>query len=142
MSHDWQTTNSHDSHGIVDQARDAAEALFKPKQSRTPAQAPATSSDGTPASEQQVPRQPRIFTITPVSMIGEERSEAVATQKQKARRTSSTRQGQTITKSDHGRIRALVHYGMTPEQVADVYGVVRKQIERIVAATIASDHGV
>src|SRR6266852_2147550 len=116
MSHDWQTANPHDSHGIVNHARDAAEALFKPKQSRIPAQAPVTSSDGAPTSEQQVPRQPRIFTIAPVSVIGEERSEAVATQKQRAPRTSSIRQPQIITRSDHGRIRALVNSGMTPEQ--------------------------
>jgi hypothetical protein len=137
MSHDWQSTKPHDSHGSVNPARDAAEALFKPK-----VQATVTSSDDAPASEPEVPRQPRIFTITPASVIAEERSEAVATQK-KARRTSSTRQARTVTRCDHGRIRALVRYGMTPEQVADVYGVSLKQIEQIVASTIVpSDHRV
>jgi hypothetical protein len=134
LSIDRQTANPRDSRGSINQAREAAEALFKPRPSQLPIKTPTTAPSGAAASEQPVRRQPRIFTTTPDAMIGEDQSEAPVISKRKARRTSNTREAETITRSDYGRIRALVHYGMTTEQVADLYGVPISRIERIVRA--------
>jgi hypothetical protein len=43
------------------------------------------------------------------------------------------RKVQKIPKSAHGRISALTTYGMTVEEVADLYGVAVSDIERIVS---------
>jgi hypothetical protein len=134
LSNNWQTANPRDSRGSINQAREAAEALFKPRRSQLPIQTPTAAPNGAAASEQPVPRQPRIFTTTPDAIIDEDQREAAVTSKRKARRTSHTHEAQTIGRSDYGRIRALVQYGMTPEQVADVYGVPIGRIERIVSA--------
>lgn len=132
MSTDRQTANPRDSRGSINQAREAAEALFKPRPSQLPI--PNAAPNGAETSEQPVPRQPRIFTTTPDAMIGEGQSEAAVTSKRKARRTSNTREAETITRSDYGRIWMLVPYGMTLEQAADLYGVPISRVERIVSA--------
>jgi hypothetical protein len=132
LPHDWQPTNAHSDREQVNKAREAAEALFRPTQLQVPTQAPLASTDVPPASGQHVPRQPRIFTIAPVSATGEKQREGDVTPKRKARRTPSTREAQTIMMPDHGRIRALAHYGMTPREVARLYGVSVKVIQSIV----------
>jgi hypothetical protein len=132
LSIDRQTAYPRDSRGSINQAREAAEALFKPRRSQLPIQTPTAAPNGAAASGQPVPRQPRIFTTMPDAIIGEDQREAVARPNEKARRTSRTHE--TIARSDHGRIRALVQYGMTPEQVAAVYGVRVGRIERVIRA--------
>ncbi len=138
MTSDWPTASRHDARRVLNQAREAAEALFTPKQLRIPtpgptASAPAGSSSAAPAHAE--PRQARVFGITATGEIGgEKQGRIVATPEAKARRPSSRHPAPKILLADHGRILALVQYGLTPEQVADLYGVSPEQIERIVAA--------
>jgi hypothetical protein len=49
--------------------------------------------------------------------------EAPTDQKQMRRGAAIRRETREIPASQHGRIRALTSYGMTQEQVADLYGV-------------------
>jgi hypothetical protein len=50
------------------------------------------------------------------------------------RRTAAIRrETREIPASQHGRVRALTNYGMTPEQVAELYGVTVDEIERIIS---------
>jgi hypothetical protein len=47
------------------------------------------------------------------------------------RRAAIRRETRELPASQHGRVRALKSYGMTREQVAEVYGVTVDEIERI-----------
>ena len=59
--------------------------------------------------------------------------EEPADQKQVRRRAAVRRETREIPASQHGRVRALTSYGMTREQVADLYGVTVDEIERIMS---------
>jgi hypothetical protein len=59
--------------------------------------------------------------------------EAPADQKQVRRRAAIKRETRKIPASQYGRARALTSYGMTREQVADLYGVTVDEIERIMS---------
>jgi hypothetical protein len=96
LFHDWQTANPRDDREQINNAREAAEALFRPKQSQLPVQAPVASIDAPPLSEQHVPRQPRVFTIAPGGANNEESANVAIESKRKTRRTPSTRGAQTI----------------------------------------------
>jgi len=91
---------------------------------------PQSAPDAASAAEQQPRRQPRIFAIPPQMPMSAAKVEAPADQKQ-VRRRAETRE---IPASQHGRVRALTSYGMTREQVADLYGVTVDEIERIMSS--------
>ena len=57
--------------------------------------------------------------------------EAPTDQKQVRRRAAIARETREIPASQHGRVRTLRSYGMTREQVAELYGVTVDEIERI-----------
>ena len=140
MSSEWRTANPHARRQPIDKAREAAEALFKPKQSVPSVGTPAAPGDAASSSERHVERQPRIIAIPPVQPPHEQKPAAVADRPESQTATPSRRapkipKSNQIPKSEHGRVRALASYGMTLEQVADLYGVSVKRIERIVAAT-------
>jgi len=59
--------------------------------------------------------------------------EAPTDPKQVLHRAAIRRETREIPVSQHGRVRALTSYGMTREQVADLYGVTLDEIERIMS---------
>jgi len=59
--------------------------------------------------------------------------EATAEPKPIQRRAAVRHETREIPASQHGRVRALTSYGMTREQVADLYGVTVDEIERIMS---------
>jgi hypothetical protein len=105
-------------HGQITNARQAAEALFAPK--RQPFKqldqqvAPPTGSSV---------RRPRVLTISPTVDSHHQELEAPISPKRRVKAK--------ISKSQFPRIRAWLRYGMTTEQVADVYGISVGEIERI-----------
>jgi hypothetical protein len=88
-----------------------------------------------PASspEHQPRRQPRIFAIPPQWPINTAKVEAPAEPKPTRRRATVRRETRDIPASQHGRVRALTSYGMTREQVAELYRVTVDEIERIMS---------
>jgi hypothetical protein len=129
LSNDWQKPNSAAASEPISKAREAAEALFRPKQQLAvdPSNEPASAGS-------EIQRTPRIIPIP----AAEPHREAIA--KPRTPRREAGSRIHKIPKSDYGRVRALAGYGMTLEQVAALYGVPTTNVERIVAAT--SDGGV
>jgi hypothetical protein len=138
-------------------ARQAAEALFKPKpQNAAPTPAPAApettpglsapaAAAAPPPPDQPPARVPRVIAITPPQPapvpaaepepepVRAPRKRRVATApaaaaavkedaKAEVAKPEAAQAGK-IPASEHGRVRALTTYGMTLEQVADLYGV-------------------
>ena len=97
-------------------ARQEAEALFTPKPQIT-----EQVSDSPPAD--QSARKPRVLAISPtvpLRLVGVE--ETANSQQQSA---------PEIPRSQFARIRALATYGMSPAQVAELYGVAIGVIQSI-----------
>ena len=103
----------------INRARQAAEALFRPKR---PVSTPAARSVSPPTDE--VPRKPRILRaieVQPDRFVGAPQSEE--------REPAGARQ--QIPASHLARIQVWMEYGMTVRQVAQVYGVKARDINRI-----------
>jgi hypothetical protein len=100
-------------------SRQVAEALFAPKRV-----ASERSFEETPASSDEQVRRPRVLAISGTvpgsSQVGDEGS--VSPKEQMPPK---------IPRSQFARIRAWRRYGMTAQQVAEVYGVAVDEIERI-----------
>jgi hypothetical protein len=109
-------------------ARQAAEALFAPKRQPTEQSSrEAQSSRETAAPASEPVRRPRVLAISPAAPS--------PPQERPAEPTSPKEQvASKIPKSQFARIRAWQRYGMTAQQVAEVYGVSVGEIERIVGA--------
>ena len=101
----------------ITRARQAAEALFRPKR----AVEPSVPASLTPAD--QSARKPRVLGILPAAQIRHEEL-----------KTPVSREPQTtpeVPVSQFSRIRALVKYGMPVTQVAEIYRVAGGAIKRI-----------
>ena len=59
--------------------------------------------------------------------------EPAAEPKQIRRKAATKREVREIPASQFGRVRALASYGMTQAQVAELYGVTVREIERIIS---------
>jgi hypothetical protein len=94
------------------------------------ADAPTSAPDAAPSAEQPR-RQPRIFAIQSQMPMSAAKVEAPTDQKQMRRKAAVRREIREIPASQHGRVRVLTSYGMTREQVANLYGVTVDEIERI-----------
>jgi hypothetical protein len=104
--------------GQITNARQAAEALFAPKrQSFKQIDQEVVPSAGNPV------RRPRVLAISPTVASHHQELEAPISPARPVK--------PQIPKSQFARIRAWLRYGMTTEQVADVYGVPVDEIERI-----------
>jgi hypothetical protein len=114
-----QTYPNGDERERVARARQAAEALFTPKQPTEPEPASAT-----PTADEQLARKPRIFAIAPPAP-----AQPVPSAVEPARRPPRRSRG--IPEAQHARIRTWVEYGMTAAEVAEVYGAAIGEIERI-----------
>jgi hypothetical protein len=130
---EWQTADARDDRQRINRARQVAEDLFKPQRQALHADAPTSAPDAASSAEQQPRRQPRIFSIPPQMPMREAKVEAETVQKQTRRRAAVRRETRKIPASQHGRVRALTSYGMTREQVADLYGITVDEIERIMS---------
>lgn len=101
----------------VSRARQAAEALFTPK--------PPVSRSSAPAAESgEPPRKPRVLQI--VSSTEPVRHQAVEAPVSRRQQRASKSPA-----SEAARIRSWLKYGMTRAEVAEVYGVLVGEIERI-----------
>ena len=120
----------------VQTARQAAEALFRPKPQVAPAEAPTLPAATSPTStEPNAPRKPRIFCATPANdPPAHEPKAPVGSAAQQG--TDTRRKVQKIPKSAHGRIKILTTHGMTVEDVAELYGVPVSDIARIVSTAM------
>jgi hypothetical protein len=108
-----QTANARDDRQRINRAHQNAEDLFKPRQQTILAEVPTSARDPASSAESQPRRQPRIFTIQP-------------------QMPTSAAMAPPIPASQLGRVRALMNYGMTREQVAELYGVAVDEVERII----------
>jgi DNA invertase Pin-like site-specific DNA recombinase len=95
--------------------RQAAEALFTPK--------PEVTEQPSDPSQPPKGRKPRVLPILPPAPIRHETVDAPA--------TSEPVTAPDIPEQKWARVRTLVKYGMSVSQVADVYRVSVKTIERI-----------
>jgi hypothetical protein len=114
-------------------AREAAEALFKPQKQTPESESHDTQTEPAATVDHRAVREPRILPI-PQAQPAREPEQPTVSKPRKTRRPSPALNGGQIPKSECGRIRALVTYGMTIVQVAEVYGVAESEIERVVAA--------
>ena len=111
-------------------AREAAEALFKPKASSSVAQYAAPARESTSSGEPAPARKPRVFAMPEVKPPEKKHSEEAS----KSRPTRAPAQRKRIPPAQHNRIRVLVEYGMTIEEVAELYNVQHQVISPIVAS--------
>ena len=102
----------------IARAREAAEALFRPKRQRVEPAAPET-----PPAAVSLPRKPRVLTIASPALVHVEREAPVSPKRQMTPK---------IPRSQFDRVRTWVKYGMTARQVAEVYGVAVDEVERII----------
>jgi hypothetical protein len=123
----------------IRRAREAAEALFRPVQQAPREDVPAMLPGAAPSSHGQAPRRPRILAASSTEPMRDPQPEAPVTYRSRnsrpERQSIGTRRPRVraIPASEHGRIRTLVTYGMTAEQVATLYEVRVAEIERIAA---------
>ena len=126
-----QTANAPDDHQRMNRARQNAEDLFKPRQQTIRAEVPTSAPDTASSAEPQPRRQPRIFTSQP-QMPTSAAISPPTEPKPIRRRAVVRRETREILASQLGRVRALTNYGMTREQVAELYGVAVDEVERII----------
>jgi hypothetical protein len=101
----------------ITRAREAAEALFRPKR-----QLIEPSVSETPPAAASSARKPRVLTIASPAPVHVEREAPVSAKQQMT---------PEIRRSKFDRVRTWVKYGMTASQVAEVYGVAVGEVERI-----------
>jgi hypothetical protein len=126
---DWQTASTRNDRERINRTRQNAEDLFKPTRQPTRADVPASAPNDAPSAEHQPRRQPRIFAIPPMAPMTTAKVEPAAEPKRTA---AIGREAREIPASQFGRVRTLTKYGMTRAQVAELYGVIVDEIEKII----------
>jgi hypothetical protein len=126
---EWHSANDPNNRDKVNRARQAAEQLFKPAPVNTERDLSSPSGNNGGAAEPQR-RQPRIFTMPPRVPVNNE-PDSSAKPKPAPRPAVGRRRAATVPPSQFGRVRALATYGMTLQEVADLYGVAVEEIARI-----------
>jgi hypothetical protein len=117
LSRQQQPHRRDDDRERITRARRAAEALFTAK----PAVRGPSVADAAPAD--QSARKPRVLGIVPAMPVRHEEVKAPV--------SPEPQPTGAIPRSQFARIRALVKYGMTVAQVAEVYGIAVGAVERI-----------
>ena len=134
---EWQSADERNNREKISRVRQAAEDLFKPGQANADAEVTRSApNDGAPG-EQQQRRQPRIFTVPP-RLPPNPQAETASAGEPIRRKSAARRPTATVPPSQIGRVRALATYGMTPMQVAELYGVTPDEINRILKAPVYS----
>jgi hypothetical protein len=114
-----------------EQARDArkiAEALFQPKPTTTTIDHPARQTATTQKEFFRAPRILKVIEPRHVSIIASEQAPHPSLD-------TSKRQARGISQSEHGRVRTLATYGMTVQEIAELYDLDKSEIERIVTGS-------
>jgi hypothetical protein len=142
LSTDWPD----DDREQVKRARDAAEALFKPRPQVARAETPLAAPSAPSSSEQLAPRTPRVIAIPAMTPLRDQKVETPAMAEpimaepamagRKPRSVTTKRRAPKIPVSEFARIRTLAEYGMTLEQLAENYGVSVREIESIVGTAV------
>ena len=101
----------------ITRAREAAEALFRPKRQLIESSVPETQSAAASSA-----RKLRVLAIASPAPLHVEREAPVSAKQQMA---------PEIPRSQFDRVRTWVKYGMTAPQVAEVYGVAIDEVARI-----------
>jgi len=132
---EWQSADERNSREKTSRARQAAEDLFKRAQPKADAEVARPAANGGLPHEEEPRRQPRIFAVPPrlPPRPQVEPPTAVEPVRRKAAAQPATR---TVPPSQIGRVRALATYGMTPLQVAELYGVTVAEIDRILKSPV------
>jgi len=116
----WEKTHpGDDDRERVTRARQTAEALFAPKQQV----AEPTVSGSLPPADPPV-RKPRVLGIASLAPTRREAVEPAV--------SAELPIMPKVPASQFARIRSWVKYGMTPAQVAEVYGVSVGDVERVI----------
>jgi hypothetical protein len=132
---EWEAADHRYNLEKSDRVRQAAEDLFKPTRRPLPAELPTPVSNAVASVAQQPKRKPRIFTIPPRALLSEQ-VEIPGDPKPTRRKAATKSETGSVPASQVGRVRALTSYGMTPAQVAKLYGVRLGEIERIIRGTV------
>jgi hypothetical protein len=127
---EWQSADDPNNREKISRARRAAEQLFKPMPANGEQELPPQPGSGDGAAVPERRRSPRIFTMPP-RVPASAQSEPAAEPKPPPRLPAARRRSAGVPPSQFGRIRALATYGMTRQQVADLYGVTVEEIGRI-----------
>ena len=131
---EWESADHRNNREKSSRVRQAAEDLFKPTRQPPPAELPTPVSNTVSSVAQQPRRQPRIFTVPPRAPVSAQVE--IPVDPKPIRRKAVTRsETGSVPASQAGRVRALTSYGMTPAQVAELYGVRLEEIERIIRGT-------
>lgn len=130
---EWQSADERNNREKIDRARKAAEDLFKPAASSVDPEPTGPAANDSMPQEQQSRRQPRIFTVPPRLPLSPDPDHSVVAEPIRHRAVAK-RPGTAVPPSQIGRVRALATYGMTPRQVAELYGVTVDEINRILKA--------
>ena len=132
MLTDWQTANDRNDRERISRVRQVAEDLFKPRQQTIRPDVPI-GPDSAPSAEYQHRRQPRILATLPQRPTSVAKTAARPEPKQIRRTAAIRREIREILASQQSRVRALTSYGMTREQVAELYGVTVDEVERVLS---------
>jgi hypothetical protein len=142
---EWQTADARNDRERISRVRQVAEDLFKPRQQTVSADVPTSAPDVASSPEHQPRRQPRIFAIPPQRPISTSKVEPPAEPKPIRRKAAIMRESLEIPAAQLGRVRALTNYGMTQQQVAELYA--RSRLFPIAGGMagggrrVANDHG-
>jgi hypothetical protein len=137
LSDNRQNANPAPYRAQVQTAWQAAEALFKPKPHMAPVEAQVRPvASPIPSTEPDAPRKPRILSATPVTSPPTKEPKAPVSSTATQQRNDTRPKDRKIPKSAHGRIGTLTTYGMTIEEVAELYGVPVSEIARIVSTAM------
>jgi hypothetical protein len=126
---DWDSADDRSNREKIIRARRAAEDLFKKAQQTSSPEFTAPASS-TSSSGQRARRQARVLTIAPP--VPSAKTEMPADQKLIRREKAPGQHTGIVPSSQTGRVRALTTYGMSRAQVAKLYGVTTKEIDRII----------
>lgn len=132
---EWQSADERNSRDKVNRARQAAEDLFKRAQPKADAEPTRPVPNGGAPHAQEPRRQPRIFSAPPRLPPSPEVEPPVAAQPIR-RRVVAKQPTRTVPPSQVGRVRTLATYGMTPVQVAELYGVTVTEIDRVLRSPV------
>jgi hypothetical protein len=132
---EWQSADERNSREKVSRARQAAEDLFKPARPNADADTTGPVPNGGAPYEQEPRRQPRIFTTPPRLPPSPNVESPVAAQPMR-QRAAAKQPARTVPPSQIGRVRTLATYGMTPVQVAELYGVTVTEIDRVLRSPV------
>lgn len=120
-----QSAVAHGDSQEVLNARRVAEALFKAKVEPESIEA----TDGQPLTDQSARRKPRILTVSQSVPAHLEPEISAGPGPAAVKRQRATE----IPASEYGRIRVLATYGMSAEQVAQLYDVTLNEVRRILS---------